>query len=445
VCDDCGANADAFDHKPDALPDCARTRAVPDHRPKWVARSDDSETVVRERLKIYWRTRAMIEYYSARPTFRVIDGMQSPEQVREALVSAVASALGRPVRSCPRWRRTRELRLIVCRSAAEIEKLARVQRAGGARAEGTGGAVRPGITTADLDAIAEQRLRERAPSRPSRGITDTRRRFSRRVNEEVVHGIPSPRALVRGGHHLDRHGRQARRVYGDSAVTVPVGAVSAEAQRLLDVTKTALDGAVACGQGRRRVSDIGAACSRMSRRRGFSGSREFVGHGIGTSLHESRRFRTTGPRTAVRGWQKAWRSRSSPGERGKPAVKVLGDGWTAVHEDKALSRLRAHGGRHRGRVPGAELPDAVVEDRVSRSRNARPDEVEGWTNRKRAGYTADGIVMELLPSQLVRVELDGRHQVTAPWPVRSDAITPRAVGDRVRVALRVTTRAADGS
>ena len=99
VCDDCGANADAFEHKPDALSDlCQNTERCRTVGPKWVARSDDSETVVRERLKIYWRdTRPMIEYYSARPTFHVIDGLQSPEQVREALVGAVASALGRPV------------------------------------------------------------------------------------------------------------------------------------------------------------------------------------------------------------------------------------------------------------------------------------------------------------------------------------------------------------
>lgn len=99
VCDDCGANADAFEHKPDALSDlCQNTERCRAVGPKWVARSDDSETVVRERLKIYWRdTRPMIEYYSARPTFRVIDGLQSPEQVREALAGAVASALGRPV------------------------------------------------------------------------------------------------------------------------------------------------------------------------------------------------------------------------------------------------------------------------------------------------------------------------------------------------------------
>ena len=96
VCEDCGANADAFEHKPDALSDlCQNTERCRSAGPKWVARSDDSETVVRERLKVYWRdTRPMIEYYSSRPTFRSIDGLQTPEQVREALVSAVASALG---------------------------------------------------------------------------------------------------------------------------------------------------------------------------------------------------------------------------------------------------------------------------------------------------------------------------------------------------------------
>ena len=98
VCEDCGANAGAFDHKPNELPDlCQNTERCRSVGPKWVARSDDSEAVVRERLKIYWRdTRPMIDFYSSRPTFRRIDGLQTPEQVREALVSAVASALGTP-------------------------------------------------------------------------------------------------------------------------------------------------------------------------------------------------------------------------------------------------------------------------------------------------------------------------------------------------------------
>src|SRR5688500_10372856 len=98
VCEDCGANADAFEHKAQTLSDlCQNTERCRSVGPKRVARSDDSEAVVRERLKIYWRdTRPMIEYYSSRPTFRAIDGKQTPEQVREALVKAVASALGMP-------------------------------------------------------------------------------------------------------------------------------------------------------------------------------------------------------------------------------------------------------------------------------------------------------------------------------------------------------------
>ena len=98
VCDDCGANADAFEHKPDEVPElCQHTERCRTTGPNWVARSDDSETVVRERLKIYWRdTKPMIDYYKSRPTFRVIDGLQTPEQVREALVTAVASALEMP-------------------------------------------------------------------------------------------------------------------------------------------------------------------------------------------------------------------------------------------------------------------------------------------------------------------------------------------------------------
>ena len=101
VCEDCGANADAFEHAIDSVSDlCQNTERCRTVGPTWVARSDDSEIVVRERLKIYWRnTRPMIEYYKARPTFRAINGMRSPEQVREALVGAVAAALGQPAES----------------------------------------------------------------------------------------------------------------------------------------------------------------------------------------------------------------------------------------------------------------------------------------------------------------------------------------------------------
>src|SRR5262249_20829683 len=97
-CADCGANADAFEHKTDELPPlCQNTERCKVKGPQWVARSDDSEAIVRERLKIYWRdTRPMIEFYSSRPQYRAIDGKQSPEQVYGALVGAIGSALGVP-------------------------------------------------------------------------------------------------------------------------------------------------------------------------------------------------------------------------------------------------------------------------------------------------------------------------------------------------------------
>jgi adenylate kinase len=98
VCADCGATADAFGQKPNEVPElCQNTERCRSAGPNWVARSDDTEAVVRERLKIYWRdTKPMIDYYKSRPTFRAIDGKQSPEQVREAVVAAVASALDVP-------------------------------------------------------------------------------------------------------------------------------------------------------------------------------------------------------------------------------------------------------------------------------------------------------------------------------------------------------------
>ena len=233
--------------------------------------------------------------------------------------------------------------MIVCRSAAEIEKLARVNALVARVLQELAAAVRPGITTAALDAIAEQRLREAGAEPAFKGYHGYPATICASVNEEVVHGIPSPRALVEGDIISIDMGAKLDGFYGDSAVTVPVGAVSAEAQRLLDVTKTALDRAVAAVRAGARVSDIGAAVQSYVEAQGFSVGREFVGHGIGTSLHEEPQIPNYG--TAGRG------PRLAEGmalaiepmvNAGKPAVKVLGDGWTAVTKDKALSAHFEH-------------------------------------------------------------------------------------------------------
>ncbi|MFA5908194.1 MAG: type I methionyl aminopeptidase [Vicinamibacterales bacterium] len=254
--------------------------------------------------------------------------------------------------------------MIVCRSAAEIEKLARVNALVARVLKELAAAVRPGVTTADLDAIAEQRLREAGAEPAFKGYHGYPATICASVNEEVVHGIPSPRALIEGDIISIDMGAKLDGFYGDSAVTVPVGQVTPEAQRLLDVTRVALEKAVATVKAGARVSDIGAAVQQYVEAQGFSVVREFVGHGIGTSLHEEPQIPNYG--TAGRG------PRLAEGmalaiepmvNAGKPAVKVLGDGWTAVTKDKALS---AHF-EHTVVVTGdgcrvLTLPDVAVED-----------------------------------------------------------------------------------
>ena len=124
VCADCGAGADAFEHKPGELPElCQHTERCRSVGPSWVTRSDDSEDVVRERLKIYWRdTRPVIDFYQPRPTFRAIDGKQTPEQVRDAMVAAAASALNMPAS---------ELRSMVMRKLSGVMNVATNDRARG--------------------------------------------------------------------------------------------------------------------------------------------------------------------------------------------------------------------------------------------------------------------------------------------------------------------------
>jgi methionyl aminopeptidase len=257
---------------------------------------------------------------------------------------------------------------ITTRSAAEIEKLARVNALVARVLKELAAAVKPGVTTADLDALAEQRLIEAGAAPAFKGYHGYPATICASVNEEVVQGIPSQRALVEGDIISIDMGAKLDGFYGDSAVTVPVGKVSAEAERLLAVTKTALDRAVAAVRAGARVSDIGAAVQSYVEANGFSVVREFVGHGIGTSLHEEPQIPNygtagRGPRL-VEGMALAIEPMVNAG---KPAVKVLGDGWTAVTKDKALSAHFEHtvvvteDGCRVLTLP----PDAAFEDRVS--------------------------------------------------------------------------------
>jgi methionyl aminopeptidase len=233
--------------------------------------------------------------------------------------------------------------VIVCRSAAELERLARVNALVARVLAELRTMVAPGVTTAEIDARAEQRLREAGAAPAFKGYNGYPSTICASVNEQVVHGFPSQRALVEGDILSIDLGAKLDGFFGDSAVTVPVGKVSAQAALLLEVTAQSLAEALAVVKAGARLSDIGAAVQRHVEANGFSVVREFVGHGIGTALHEEPQIPNygtpgRGPRLAE-GMVLAIEPMVNVGQ---PGVKVLSDGWTAVTKDGSLSAHFEH-------------------------------------------------------------------------------------------------------
>jgi methionyl aminopeptidase len=233
--------------------------------------------------------------------------------------------------------------VIVCRSQSEIDKLRRVNQLVARILAELRQVVAQGITTTDIDELAERRVREAGAEPAFKGYHGYPATVCASVNEQVVHGIPSNRPLVTGDIVSIDMGAKLDGFFGDCAVTVPVGVVSPEATELLRVTEEALFRGIDAVRPGARVSDIGAAVQQHVEAQGFSVVREFVGHGIGTALHEEPQVANYGP--AGHG------PRLSEGmviaiepmvNAGKAAVKVLSDGWTAVTRDNSLSAHFEH-------------------------------------------------------------------------------------------------------
>jgi methionyl aminopeptidase len=233
--------------------------------------------------------------------------------------------------------------VIVCKSAAEIQRMRPAGRLVAEVLAELRAAVKPGVTTADLDAMAERRIREAGGVPAFKGYHGFPATICSSVNDEVIHGIPSKRALEAGDVVSIDVGAVLGGFYGDSAITVPVGEVATEAAELLRVTEEALYQGIAEARPGRRISDIGHAVQRHVEAHGFSVVREFVGHGIGEKMHEEPQIPNygepgRGPRL-VEGMVLAIEPMVNAG---KPAVKVLKDGWTAVTRDGSLSAHFEH-------------------------------------------------------------------------------------------------------
>jgi methionyl aminopeptidase len=233
--------------------------------------------------------------------------------------------------------------VIVCKSAAEIERMRAANALVADVLAELATMVAPGVTTADLDAAAERLVRAGGAEPAFKGYRGYPRTLCASVNEQVVHGIPSARALVEGDIISLDMGVKLNGFYGDSAVTVPVGRVSEVAATLLRVTQESLEKGIEQVRLGGRISDIGHAIQRHVEAHGLSVVREFVGHGIGSALHEEPQIANygepgRGPRLAE-GMTLAIEPMVNVG---RPAVKVLADGWTAVTKDGSLSAHFEH-------------------------------------------------------------------------------------------------------
>ena len=234
--------------------------------------------------------------------------------------------------------------MIVCRSATELDRMREAGRLVGEVLTELSAAVKPGVSTAELDELAEARIRKAGATPAFKGYHGYPATICASINDEVIHGIPSGRRVLNEGDIVSLDvGASLDGYFGDSAITLPVGPVSEEAATLLRVTEESLYKAIACVRPGARVSDIGHAVQRHVEAFGFSVVREFVGHGIGEKMHEEPQVPNYGePGRGPRLAEGMVLAIEPMVNAGKPAVKVLADGWTAVTRDTSLSAHFEH-------------------------------------------------------------------------------------------------------
>jgi methionyl aminopeptidase len=205
-------------------------------------------------------------------------------------------------------------------------------------------AVAPGVTTAELDRVAARATRARGAEPAFLGYHGYPAVICISVNDEVVHGIPSERRVLREGDVVGLDfGASLGGFFGDAARTVPVGKVAPDAERLLAITAEALARAIAAARPDARLGDVGFAVQALVEPQGYAVVRDFVGHGIGRKLHEPPQVPNYGaPRTGMRIRPGMVLAIEPMVNAGGAAVRTLDDGWTAVTEDGSLSAHFEH-------------------------------------------------------------------------------------------------------
>src|SRR5689334_13482905 len=234
--------------------------------------------------------------------------------------------------------------MIICKSATEIETMRRAGLMTWELLNEVRSHVKPGITTLDLEGAAEKWIAKHQVKAAFKGLYNYPCILCTSVNEEIVHGIPSAKKILRAGDIVSIDvGVEVDGYFGDSAVTVPVGEITPELKKLLSVTEESLGAAIEKVRAGNRVGDISAAVEEYVTRHGYSVVREFVGHGIGRKLHEDPKvpnYGTAGQGPALKeGMVLAIEPMVNMGHH---ASRVLKDKWTAVTEDGSHSAHFEH-------------------------------------------------------------------------------------------------------
>lgn len=235
--------------------------------------------------------------------------------------------------------------MITVKSARELDLMARAGRIVGATLALVAERTRPGKSTLDLDAVAEEFIRSHDGATPSfKGLYGFPATLCTSLNDEVVHGIPSKRRVLEEGDILSVDvGVCVGGFHADSAVTVPVGRIGPDAEGLLRTTQEALAAGIAVVRAGAHVGDVGHAVQEVAEAAGFSVVRELVGHGIGSSFHEEPQIPNFGsPRKGHRLVAGMTIAIEPMINRGRREVRTLSDKWTVVTVDGSLSAHFEH-------------------------------------------------------------------------------------------------------
>jgi methionyl aminopeptidase len=234
--------------------------------------------------------------------------------------------------------------MVICKSPAELEKMHRAGLIVWGALEKMRSMVRPGVSTKELDEFAEEFTKEHRARPAFKGYRGYPGSVCTSINQEVVHGIPSPSRRVKEGDILSMDfGVELNGYFADAALTVPVGKISPEREKLLRVTRESLEQAIDKVRPGNRLGDVSSAVQQWVEKNGYSVVREFVGHGIGTQMHEEPQLPNYGFAGQGARLQEGMVLAIEPMvNRGGPGVRVLEDDWTAVTADGSDSAHFEH-------------------------------------------------------------------------------------------------------